>query len=230
VLPEYRDDPTQLDLIRVRSLGGELVPITNAAAVRVAEGPVQVQRHNRARMIRLYANSAADASLSDLVRKLQSFAKEAGVTPPYALVPGGQAESGIEAARDLVSRFGLAMISIYMILASLFNSVTHPFTIMLSAPLSFIGGFLALKLAGMSLDMMSGMGLLVLMGLVMKNGILLVDYTNQLREQGLERDAAVLRAGRGSARADDLCGARVRAAADGASTHGAQFRRRWPSS
>jgi HAE1 family hydrophobic/amphiphilic exporter-1 len=66
---------------------------------------------------------------------------------------------------------------------------------MLSAPLSFIGGFLALKLAGMSMDMMSGMGLLVLMGLVMKNGILLVDYTNQLREQGLGRNEAVLRAG-----------------------------------
>jgi HAE1 family hydrophobic/amphiphilic exporter-1 len=195
VLPEYRDDPAKLDLIRVRSLRGELVPLTNAATVRVAEGPVQVQRHNRARMIRLYANTAVGASLADLVAKLQLFAKEAGVAPPYALVPGGQAESGIEAARDLVFALGLAMISIYMILASLFNSVTHPFTIMMSAPLSFIGGFLALKLAGMSLDMMSGMGLLVLMGLVMKNGILLVDYTNQLREQGLSRDEAILRAG-----------------------------------
>jgi HAE1 family hydrophobic/amphiphilic exporter-1 len=195
VLPEYRDDPTKIDLIRVRSLRSELVPITNAATVRVAEGPVQVQRHNRARMIRLYANTATGASLADLVAKLQVFAKDAGVAPPYALVPGGQAESGIEAARDLVFALGLAMISIYMILASLFNSVTHPFTIMMSAPLSFIGGFLALKLAGMSLDMMSGMGLLVLMGLVMKNGILLVDYTNQLREQGLSRDAAILRAG-----------------------------------
>jgi hydrophobic/amphiphilic exporter-1 (mainly G- bacteria), HAE1 family len=195
VLPEYRDDPGKLDLIRVRSLRGELVPLTNAATVRVAEGPVQVQRHNRARMIRLYANTATGASLADLVTKLQTFAKEAGVAAPYALVPGGQAESGIEAARDLVFALGLAMISIYMILASLFNSVTHPFTIMMSAPLSFIGGFLALKLAGMSLDMMSGMGLLVLMGLVMKNGILLVDYTNQLREQGLSRDEAILRAG-----------------------------------
>jgi HAE1 family hydrophobic/amphiphilic exporter-1 len=195
VLPEYRDDPTKIDLIRVRSFQGELVPITNVAVVRVAEGPVEVQRHNRARMIRLYANTSADASLSELVQKIQRFATEAGVAPPYALVPGGQAESGIEAARDIVFALGLAMVSIYMILASLFNSVTHPFTIMMSAPLSFIGGFLALKLAGMSMDMMSGMGLLVLMGLVMKNGILLVDYTNQLREQGLARDEAILRAG-----------------------------------
>jgi HAE1 family hydrophobic/amphiphilic exporter-1 len=195
VLPEYRDDPNKIDLIRVRSLTGELVPITNAASVEVAEGPVQVNRHNRARMIRLYANTAQGHSLAELVTKLQLFAKEAGVTPPYTIVPGGQAESGIEAARDLMFALGLAMVSIYMILASLFNSITHPLTIMMSAPLSFIGGFLALKIAGMSMDMMSGMGLLVLMGLVMKNGILLVDYINQLREQGMARDEAVLRAG-----------------------------------
>ena len=65
------------------------------------ERPVQVQRHNRARMIRLYANVATGASLSDLVRKLGAFAGEVGIAPPYALVPGGQAESGIEAARDI---------------------------------------------------------------------------------------------------------------------------------
>jgi HAE1 family hydrophobic/amphiphilic exporter-1 len=88
----------------------------------------------------------------------------------------------------------LGLIALYMVLASLFNSLTHPFTIMTSAPLSFIGGFVALKLTGNSLDMMSGIGLLVLMGLVMKNGILLVDYTNQLREAGHSREEAILRA------------------------------------
>ncbi len=195
VLPEYRDDPSKLDLIRVRSLRGELVPITNAALVSVAEGPVEVRRNNRARSIRLYANAAEGYSLSELVEKLQLWSQEIGVAPPYQLQAGGQAESGIEAAKDIVFAFSLAMISIYMILASLFNSLWHPLTIMLSAPLSFIGGFLALKLFGMPMDIMSGMGLLVLMGLVMKNGILLVDYTNQLREAGLERDAAIRKAG-----------------------------------
>jgi HAE1 family hydrophobic/amphiphilic exporter-1 len=87
------------------------------------------------------------------------------------------------------------MLAIYMILASLFDSFTHPLTIMTSAPLSFVGGFFALKLADQSFDIMGAMGLLVLMGLVMKNGILLVDYTNQLRERGMTRDEAILRAG-----------------------------------
>jgi HAE1 family hydrophobic/amphiphilic exporter-1 len=81
-----------------------------------------------------------------------------------------------------------------MVLASLFNSLVHPFTIMISAPLSFIGGFLALKLTGTHLDMMSAIAFLVLMGLVMKNGILLVDYTNQLRAAGRSRVEAALEA------------------------------------
>jgi HAE1 family hydrophobic/amphiphilic exporter-1 len=100
-----------------------------------------------------------------------------------------------ESGEAIVFAFFLALAAIYMILASLFNSLIHPFTIMVSAPLSFIGGFLALWLAGMSLDLMSGIGLLVLMGLVMKNGILLVDYANQLRAEGLDCDAAMLEAG-----------------------------------
>ncbi len=195
VLPEYRDDPSKLDLIRVRSLRGELVPITSAVAVRSESGAVEVRRHNRARMIRLYASKAPNTSLDGAMAKMEQFGREAGVAEPYALDAGGAAESQAESAADLGFALGLAMLSIYMILASLFNSLTHPLTIMISAPLSFVGGFFALKVSGMSFDIMGAMGLLVLMGLVMKNGILLVDYTNQLREQGLARDEAILRAG-----------------------------------
>jgi HAE1 family hydrophobic/amphiphilic exporter-1 len=195
VLPEYRDEPGKLDLIRVRSLSGQLVPITSAAAVRSDSGAVEVKRHNRTRMIRLYASNAPGVSLDRSIGKMEAFAKEVGIAAPYALVPGGAAESQAEAAADLGFALALAMLSIYMILASLFNSLTHPFTIMTSAPLSFVGGFFALKLFGKSFDIMGSMGLLVLIGLVMKNGILLVDYTNRLREQGLARDEAILRAG-----------------------------------
>jgi len=91
--------------------------------------------------------------------------------------------------------FFLALAAIYMILASLFNSLVHPLTIMVSVPLAFIGGFVALWLAGMSLDLMSGIGLLVLLGLVMKNGILLVDCANQLRSDFRGAESAMLEAG-----------------------------------
>jgi HAE1 family hydrophobic/amphiphilic exporter-1 len=195
VLPEYRDDPAKLDLIRVRGLRGELVPLTAAASVRVDSGPVDIRRHNRTRMIRLYANTAPGYSLDQAVRQLERWADEIGIAPPYALVPGGNAESQAHAGADIAFAFVLGMLAIYMILASLFDSFTHPLTIMTSAPLSFVGGFFALKVADQSFDIMGAMGLLVLMGLVMKNGILLVDYTNQLRERGMTRDEAILRAG-----------------------------------
>jgi HAE1 family hydrophobic/amphiphilic exporter-1 len=91
--------------------------------------------------------------------------------------------------------FMLALIALYMILASQFNSFAQPAIIMLSAPLSFAGAFVALKVSGQEMTMFSQIALLALMGLVMKNGILLVDYTNQLRETGMGPREAALKAG-----------------------------------
>jgi HAE1 family hydrophobic/amphiphilic exporter-1 len=195
ILPEYRDDPSKLNLIYIRSLRGQLVPITNVAHLRHGEGAVEIRRENRARQIILYANLAGDAPLGIATAKLDAWGAELGITPPDELVPTARVRAMWEAVGSIAFAFVLAPIAIYMILASLFNSFIHPFTIMMSAPLSFIGGFLALKLAGMPIDLMSGIGLLVLMGLVMKNGILLVDYTNQLRASGRSREEAVLEAG-----------------------------------
>ncbi len=195
VLPEYRDDPTKLDLIRVRSVRGELVPIANVAKIHTELGPVEIRRSERARVIEVRANTAGDLSLEQAEILLEGWGQELGIEAPDALIAGGQSESRAEAAADIGLALGLGMLAIYIILASLFNSLTQPITIMMSAPLSFIGGFLALKLAGQSMDIMSNMGLLVLMGLVMKNGILLVDYITQLRESGMDRDQAILEAG-----------------------------------
>jgi HAE1 family hydrophobic/amphiphilic exporter-1 len=195
ILPEYRDDPSKIDLIRVRSLRGELVPITSAGSLRLEEGPVEIRRENRTRQIAIHANMASGIPLSVGTGKFEAWAAELGIQPPDEIVARGRVRTMDELAEDVGFAFGLGLVALYMILASLFNSFTHPFTIMMSAPLSFIGGFLALKLLGMSLDMMSSVGLLVLMGLVMKNGILLVDYTNQLREAGRSREEALLEAG-----------------------------------
>ncbi|MCP3983346.1 MAG: efflux RND transporter permease subunit [bacterium] len=195
VLPEYRDDPSKLDLIRVRSLRGELVPLAGAANLRMEEGAVEVLRSGRKRKIEVRANTSTTASLGEGMAVVEEWATDLGIERPYSLKRDGQADSMAKALRDIVFGMGLAMLSIYMILASLFNSLTQPLVIMLSAPLSFIGGVLALKIGGLSFDIMSAMGLLVLMGLVMKNGILVVDYTNQLRSEGIPKREAILRAG-----------------------------------
>jgi HAE1 family hydrophobic/amphiphilic exporter-1 len=196
VLPQYRDDPSQLDLIRVRSLRGELVPLTNVVHRRVGEGAVEIHRENRARQITLYANMADGKAMGIGTTKIEAWGREIGIASPDELVPSGRVRAMAETFVSLTLAFLLALAAIYMILASLYNSLTHPFVIMMSAPLSFIGAALALKLAGMSIDLMSGIGLLVLMGLVMKNGILLVDYANQFRAAGRGREEAALEAGR----------------------------------
>ena len=95
----------------------------------------------------------------------------------------------------IIFAFFLALLAIYMILAAQFNSFIHPFTIMLSAPLSFIGAFAAIAILGSALDVMGQIAFLMLMGIVMKNGILLVDYINTLRSRGPRLRAAVLEAG-----------------------------------
>ncbi len=195
VLPEYRDDPGELDLIRVRSLRGDLVPLTNVTHARIGEGPVEIHREDRSRQITLYANLVAGAPLGVGSQKVEAWGREIGIAAPDALSATGRARAMKETGSAIRFAFFLALAAIYMILASLFNSLVHPLTIMVSAPLAFIGGFFALWLFGMSLDLMSGIGLLVLLGLVMKNGILLVDCANQLRADGRSAESAMLEAG-----------------------------------
>ena len=195
VLPEYRDTPEKLDLIQIRTASGQLTPITNVADIRVGEGAVQISRQNRSRQITIAANAAEGVAQSELAARVEDYSQMVGLEAPNQLVPSGMTVVLQETSVSLFFAFVLAIAAIYMVLASLFNSLVHPITIMMSAPLSFIGAFLALKLSGKPLDMLSGIGLLVLMGLVMKNGILLVDYINRLRQDGRTRREAILEAG-----------------------------------
>jgi HAE1 family hydrophobic/amphiphilic exporter-1 len=108
----------------------------------------------------------------------------------------GQTEDMEESFASLTIALILAIVIIYMVLASQFNHFVHPFTIMIALPLSMVGALYSLSLFGMTINLFSIIGIIVLMGLVTKNSILLVDYTNQLRGRGVERNEAVIRAGR----------------------------------
>jgi HAE1 family hydrophobic/amphiphilic exporter-1 len=194
VLPEYRDDLDKLDLVRVRAADGSLVPLRNLVVPRIGAGAVQIDREDRTRAITIYGNlegkSAADADL-----EVSRFARELGIEGEYEFRPAGPSERLRETLDAVTFAFGLALVAIYMILGAQFNSFVHPLTIMLSAPLSFIGAFAAVALLGHSLDVMGQIAFLMLMGIVMKNGILLVDFTNTLRDRGYGLREAVLEAG-----------------------------------
>jgi HAE1 family hydrophobic/amphiphilic exporter-1 len=192
--PRWRDDPRELSLVKVRAPSGELVPLSALVTPRRYEGPVEVRREDRSRVVTVSANLRGKP-LGVADREVSGFVRELDLPDGTEVVPVGQTENMQESLRAIAFAFVLALVATYMILAAQFDSFVHPFTIMLSAPLSFCGAFAALLVSGQTLGMMSQIGFLMLMGLVMKNGILLVDYTNTLRAAGRDLHAAALEAG-----------------------------------
>jgi HAE1 family hydrophobic/amphiphilic exporter-1 len=192
-----RDRLTALELIQVRAGDGTLVDLANVAELSVASGPAQVNRLDRARTITIYGNTAPGLSVGEAKEAMDSILAGIALGPGYAVRYDGQSEQIEESARAVLFAFTLALVALYMILASQFNSFGQPLVIMATAPLSWVGAFAALAITGAELSLWAQIGLIALMGLVMKNGILLVDYANRVREEtGAAAREAMLEAGR----------------------------------
>ena len=192
---DQRDELRELERIQVRSVSGRLVDLASVADLKIAGAPARIDRRDRARNVKIFANTASGVALGSAVDRLDEIVSEIGLPLGYQGKHEGTAKRMQETAAAIVFAFMLALLALYMILASQFNSFTQPAVIMLSAPLSFVGAFAALSLSGMALSIWAQIGLIALMGLVMKNGILLVDYANQLREEGADARTAMLKAG-----------------------------------
>jgi HAE1 family hydrophobic/amphiphilic exporter-1 len=171
-----------------------LVPLGEVARAVPASGPSTIRRKDLQREVRISAANSG-RSLGEVAADIEAAAAAMKLPPGYDVMPGGDSEELKRMFSNMLQTLALAVIFIYLILASQFGSFLHPFAIMLSLPLSLVGVALALLATGDSLNIMSMIGLITLMGLVTKNAILLVDFTNQARSQGLERDAALIRAG-----------------------------------
>ncbi len=191
--PEERRDPDDLSRLYVRSRDGRLVELRNLVRVQEGGGPSVINRVDRQRAITLFA-SLEGVPLGEAMEGLNGIAAKilpSDYLPKYR----GQADTMAESFGYLMFAIILGVIMAYMVLAAQFESFVHPFTVLLSMPLSFIGAFGALLLTGNTISIFSFIGLILLMGLVKKNAILLVDYTNVLRERGLSRREAILQAG-----------------------------------
>lgn len=172
------------------------VPAYLRDVTRLEEGatPSTIERVNRQRTITVYANVVGRSLgevLADIQKRLDAEPKVAGYTFQFK----GEAERMQETAQNMGLALLLAIVFIYLVLASQFESFLHPFTIMLALPLAIVGALLALFLTDVPLGMPAMIGIILLMGLVTKNSILLVDYTNQLRDQGKSMTDALLEAG-----------------------------------
>jgi HAE1 family hydrophobic/amphiphilic exporter-1 len=173
-----------------------MVPISQVADVRAGVGPQQIERRQLEQQVTLSAGVMPGYVMGDVANDVQKAIDALGLPPGYHSVFGGDVQSLEETKGYVLEALVLAVVFIYLILASLFGSFLQPLAIMLALPLSFIGVVLALLLTGGNMNVMTMIGIIMLMGLVTKNGILLVDFTNQLRGEGKERADSLLHAGR----------------------------------
>jgi HAE1 family hydrophobic/amphiphilic exporter-1 len=177
-----------LSKIYLRNRDGALVRLDSVASFRESLGPAVIGRFDLQYSATFYATPAMP--LGDAVNVVRAAAQE--ILPPgYQLKFIGQAEEFAKTQRYIVFTFALALVLLYMVLASQFNSFLQPAIVMLAQPLAIVGGVAALWVFGQTLNIYSMIGLVLLIGLVAKNSILLVDLTNQRRAQGMEVDAAL---------------------------------------
>ncbi len=171
-----------------------LVPLRYIADIRQGSGPSKINRYDRQREIRIDANLSV-RMLGEVLRDIQTGSRSIDFPAGYSVGVVGQGQMQSESFGNILLALGLAVIFVYIVLAAQFESFLHPFAIMLALPMSLIGAVMALLVFGSALSMMSLIGIIMLMGLVTKNGILLVDYSNVLRDRGASRTEALIEAG-----------------------------------
>jgi HAE1 family hydrophobic/amphiphilic exporter-1 len=191
--PEDRNSADNLKRMYVRSRDGNLVELSNVVKIQEGSGPSVINRVDRQRAVTIFA-SLEEKPLGEAKNELDEIADKI-LPPDYLPKYQGTADTMTESFGYLLFALLLGVVMAYMILAAQFESFIHPVTVLLSMPLSFVGAFGALFLTGKTINIYSLIGLILLMGLVKKNAILLVDYTNVLRERGLPRREAILQAG-----------------------------------
>jgi HAE1 family hydrophobic/amphiphilic exporter-1 len=199
-LPErLRQDPIQVQNLRLSVQKGKypsaLMPLSNIASYEVSNSPSEINRQALSREVVVTANLDG-LPLGTAVSKIKKASEKIEMEPGYKIVFSGEAQDMEESFGYMAESLILAVILVYLILAAQFGSFFEPFAIMLSLPLSIVGMAGMLVLTGDTINIMSLIGLIMLMGLVTKNAILLVDYAKVLRERGMERREAVITSGR----------------------------------
>jgi HAE1 family hydrophobic/amphiphilic exporter-1 len=190
-----REQARAIQALPLRRLDGQLTELRNLAAVDMTLGPVTIERQSRKRQVTVLANLEATKPLGEGVEDVRKLESELQLPDGVVSIFTGSADMMAESFASILFCLFMAVVLTYMILAAQFESFLHPFTIMLSLPLSVGGALGGLFLLGRTLNIFSMIGMVMLMGLVTKNAILLVDYTNLLRSRGVEKTEALLQAG-----------------------------------
>jgi HAE1 family hydrophobic/amphiphilic exporter-1 len=189
VRPDQALTPEDIGALQVRASSGEMVRLDSVVAITPGVGPININRTDRERSLLLTGN-LEDVPLNRALETVDAILSEELPEGYYAKATG-TAEEFAESMNSLFFALGLAVLIVYMLLASQFDSLIHPFTIMFALPPALVGALVALLVTGYTINIMSVIGIILLFGLVTKNSILLVDLTIQKQETGLDREAAL---------------------------------------
>jgi len=174
---------------------GRMVRLKNLARIVSGEGPVEIQRKNRQKIVKVGADTF-ERPLGDVTADVKAELKKMGIPEGISISFGGDVEEQQKAFRDLTLLLVLGIILVYMVLASLYGNLKDPLIIMFSVPFAVSGVFYAFYFGGISLDIMTFMGVIMLEGIVVKNAIVLLDYTHLLQKRGEPLFGAVTHAGK----------------------------------
>lgn len=174
---------------------GELIQIKDVAEVIMANGPQAIQRFNQTRVVNVTASTAPDQDLGTVSTAVDQLLATYPMPPGVTIEQQGQNQQMDESTKSMLIAFGLAVVLVYIILAAQFESMVYPLSIMLSVPLSIFGATFSLWITGRPVSVPAFIGLILLAGIVVRNAIVLIDFTNILRRGGMERTEALLTAG-----------------------------------
>ncbi|MCB5231303.1 MAG: efflux RND transporter permease subunit [Candidatus Cloacimonas sp.] len=194
---EFRRTEQDILQINVLSPMGVMVPLSQIAMIEYKEGPISIQREDQVRKVLISASIVGTNDIGGTVSEVKKEIQDIIDLLPsgYTVVFGGSYKDMQDAFKTLASALILAVVLVYLVMASQFESLKQPFIVMFTMPLAAIGVMWALFLSGVTLSVASFVGGIVLAGIVVNNGIILIDHINQLREDGVDKKQAVLQAG-----------------------------------
>jgi HAE1 family hydrophobic/amphiphilic exporter-1 len=196
LMEKDRNRPGIIDQLKLASQNGGLVELSAVASVENVLSASRIDRLDRQRIVSVRGGVAPGYDLGGRIEVLQELSDNLGMPPGYSTAVTGRSRELERTFTEFVLAFALSVVFMYLILASQFESLTHPFTILVSLPLSVPFALFSLWITGGTLNVFSALGVLVLFGVVKKNAILQIDHMNKLREKGLPRADAIIQGNR----------------------------------
>jgi HAE1 family hydrophobic/amphiphilic exporter-1 len=190
---KYRDSLDEVRSIPIRTAANQTIYLEQVADITTGEGPIMINRENQARRVSVTANITGrdlGTVVKDVKAKLAGFEKS--LPPGYFIEYGGAYEQMQDAFLILAGAFALAVLLVYMVMASQFEHFVHPFIIMFTVPLGIIGVIIGLLVTGRTISMAALIGVILLLGIAVNNGIVMIDYINQLIKRGIDKREAIL--------------------------------------